>query len=811
MPTNEEERYRVSVLIRNEQDVLRAKELFTKGGSKDIHVYDAIVTGWATKPMVRSLRQMGFVVERSRREARNDGTMKKPTRGAQAAMGKLRNLAKQSSLPELMERGAPGLSGVGNPLAFAPEVLVAHLVSFRGPIRPAWRDELRNLDLRYECKLDDDTYRMLLNPTQLARVRELDFVSQVEREPDRVTEGVVDKWEKSLLEPSPASLTSVDTGPGMQQMYDVILHRAEDVAKVLELLAGMEQIQVLDRGHDRIRILAPVNAPALAVIPTMPQVSLLADYEAPLLFCNETLTTIGCRSKIPHAAATFPWTGKGVKVGIYDSGADATHPDLGPAIAKVSARPGAILQDTIGHGSHVAGLIAGRGVQSNGRVRGVASDASLYVTSMVTASASLILPTDFKDLFGDTLGDGVQIVNLSWGTPISGDYDQGAVQIDDLAYHNPGVLFVIAAGNSGVALNGQHKFKTIGTPASAKNALTVGAHGVTCADNTCQNHALTWGQFRPQKFPQAPAANEPRCPAAPGTVSAFSSRGPTDYDSIKPDLLAPGVLVESVRSQIASTQSGRLFDSGCPVLDSQFYVCCSGTSMAAPIISGAAAVLIEYLRDVRNTPTPSSALVKALLLAAARPVSQPSPERAQENTIGIGYPDFDQGFGLMDLSLLLPHTGASPGRRIEFTDIGNDSPLALASRQPTGAPRKSQQVYRFDVLPGATEWLTLVLCWTDWPASSVQNNLDLLLGTPDGIFAGNQMHKFRKDPLFDDIGEGGIVLDKRNNVEVIHIKQPAAGSYEIRVIAENTSQPFLEPRQGYGLVIVGEISQLQSV
>jgi hypothetical protein len=99
------------------------------------------------------------------------------------------------------------------------------------------------------------------------------------------------------------------------------------------------------------------------------------------------------------------------------------------------------------------------------------------------------------------------------------------------------------------------------------------------------------------------------------------------------------------------------------------------------VVAGAAALLRQYLAQERGNPDPSAALLKAMLIAAARPLPSLRPSGSQED---VGYPDFDQGYGRLDLSTLLPCAGAPAGRAMSYVDIANDSAEALEAFAPAG-------------------------------------------------------------------------------------------------------------------------------
>jgi serine protease AprX len=484
------------------------------------------------------------------------------------------------------------------------------------------------------------------------------------------------------------------------------------------------------------------------------------------------------------------WTGKGELVGIVDSGVDATHPDLAGRVASDAAQ-GGTADDQFGHGTHVSGTIAGDGQASNGQIRGMAPDAEVTMLGIVRDSGKLALPPDIGDLLRNVADKGAKVINLSWGTPVSASYEGGAMAVDTFVRERPDVLVVVAAGNCGTAPKGHTVLGSVGSPATAKNALTVGA---------CQSDRGdfpdTWGKYKPELFPEKPTS-EQLIVGDPTLPAATSSRGPTDFDSIKPDLLAPGTGILAAR---AANVADRYFWKPCAGFGGR-YAYLMGTSMAAPVVTGAAAVTRQYLREARKVDDPSAALLKAILIAAA--LREPNP-RGADGDKAFGYPDFDQGFGRLDLSMVLPHPGAPPERNLSFVDVPDDDPKALESRAQPGAAHKAIARYSVNVKPGAKEPLCIVLVWTDYSVRAVQNSLALDVAGPGGLRCrGNDQHCWNQPPMefFSEAAAEKLRFDRRNTVQQALIKEPAAGTYRIRVLGQNT----LFPPQGYALVVCGEL------
>ena len=295
------------------------------------------------------------------------------------------------------------------------------------------------------------------------------------------------------------------------------------------------------------------------------------------------------------------YTGAGVNVAVLDSGIDATR-DLRSSVegfwdftaGGVQTRP----YDDFGHGTHVAGLIASSGVESGSAFAGVAPRASLFgfkvldnegrgrVSDVVSALEFIVA----NKLSADPGAFRIDVINLSLGHPI---YEPAATDPLVRAVERAaraGIVVITAAGNAGLDGEGKPGYAGITSPGNAPSALTVGA-------------ADTNGTVA----------------VSDDTVAGFSSRGPTWFDGFaKPDVVAAGVglmsdlprsspLVDGFRS----ASHGRSIDFGT----------LSGTSMAAAVATGVAALVLEANESANagGGPLPPNAL-KAVLQYTAFPL-----------------------------------------------------------------------------------------------------------------------------------------------------------------------------------------------
>jgi len=524
-------------------------------------------------------------------------------------------------------------------------------------------------------------------------------------------------------------------------------------------------------------------------------------------------------------------SGTNVLVALADSGVDATHPDLVNRVFGDSANS---LVDGTGHGTHVAGIIAGDGTESttvtnapgsvmpatNGQFRGKAPRARLF--SMTGGSDAYLQQTAART--------NALISNNSW-TYAGNGYDLAAASYDaavrDALLGVPGsqpLVFVFSAGNAGAGDDDGTggSADSIQSPATAKNVITVGALEqcrklTNCAwagTTNAATGAATWETNRPWL----------ELTGGSNVVAGFSSRGnvgiglESDFGRFKPDLVAPGVFVVSARSGL--WDEGAYYSPTNPALvipnpgnslvvlsnlnrtlgwpPSYRYE--SGTSLAAAEVAGVLALMEEFFQHgLKRTNSP--ALLKAMLINGARAVGGPWD-------FCVTHPPTAQGWGRLNLPTSLPAI---------LTNL-NSAPAAssmwLFDQDPAQALGTGQSCTRVvTVAPGArTLPLRVTLVWTDPPANpaaglKLVNDLDLIVTNRDTgeVYFGNDI------PPGSTWNERGNVnlppnQDRVNNVENVYLPAASGASYSVTVTGQRVNVNAVSAQtngvaQDYALVI----------
>jgi serine protease AprX len=354
-----------------------------------------------------------------------------------------------------------------------------------------------------------------------------------------------------------------------------------------------------------------------------------------------------------QAAWNSNFNGSGIGVALIDSGVNA-HPDLltsgllpiSRVVYSQSFVPGdSSTADAYGHGTHIAGLIAGNGLSSTGPIfsqtfKGVAPGANIVnlrvldqngsaTDSQVIAAISQAISLKSKY--------NIRVINLSLGRAVFESYKQDPLCLAvEKAWKN-GIVVVVAAGNNGRYLP------------------TSGYATVTSPGN--DPYVLTVGSMKPMGTPER----------TDDLIASYSSKGPTLLDHVvKPDVVAPGNLVaatETSNTALYNTElSNRIpysaYVYGGSSTPSRFYFELSGTSMATGVVSGAVADLLQ----ARPLMTPDQ--VKARLMKTASktfPASSSVYDAASGITYTSQYDIFTVGAGYVDLAAALASTELSSG------------------------------------------------------------------------------------------------------------------------------------------------------
>jgi len=284
---------------------------------------------------------------------------------------------------------------------------------------------------------------------------------------------------------------------------------------------------------------------------------------------DPTAATVGAA----YVQQTLGLDGSGVGVAIVDSGVASWHDDLGSnRVVKFVDFVGfqTAPYDDYGHGTHVAGIIAGNGYDSGGRRRGIAPGASLLVEKVLDGAgegyiSNVIAAIDYAIANRDALH--LRVINLSVAAGVYESYNTDPLTLAARRAVEAGLVVVSAAGNLGRDAAGSPLYGGIGSPGNAPWVITVGA-----------------------------SSHNGTADRSDDTVAPFSSRGPSRIDlQAKPDLVAPGVGIESL-AEAGST----LYNSkplmrlwGTVQTATEPYLSLSGTSMASPVVTGTIALMLQ--------------------------------------------------------------------------------------------------------------------------------------------------------------------------------------------------------------------------
>ncbi|MBN2117385.1 MAG: S8 family serine peptidase [Anaerolineales bacterium] len=680
------------------------------------------------------------------------------------------------------------------------------IVQFIGPIEQSWKDAVSAEGAEILDYMPDFAFKVRMNRGIANRVQQMNFVSEV------------------IPFQSHFKLGRNLRRDGEKNLYRIRIERGSDFGSVRSLIVrtGAEVLSF----EDGLMIVA-ANGSFVDAIAAVDDVASVSNY-----YLNEKLSKESGPAANDSAddiigataANSRGYDGSSQIAAVADTGlgggtTTTAHPDIPSSrIVGIYNWPGSaggcfqsITNDgsidvDSGHGTHTAGSVLSGG-DPGGQGRGVAPAARLFFQSTenwatITNYCQILggwpangyfltgLPDDLKTLYQQAYNAGARIHSNSWGSAQAGDYTADSANTDSFIWTNRDMVITFSAGNEGIDANsnGVVDNDSIGSPATAKNVLTIGASenaradnwpcdtsltytsqdayqaGETCSSMGGMNYLGTWGERYGSDFSAEPLYSDVTA-GNPQQMASWSSRGPTDDSRIKPDVVAPGTWILSAFSSLyqegygdpVNPQNGVYQWDGWGMPYNVEYKYMGGTSMSNPIAAGGVTVVRDYYNKAHGVNA-SAALVKATVINSAVDMSDENNDGANDNDFPI--PNVHEGWGRINLD------GATDGT-IQFVDEG------------TGLATSGTRSFTVN---STGDPLKVTLVWSDYPSTetasiNLVNDLDLMVTGPSGTFRGNVFS--------GGWSATGGTADRRNNVENVYIQNPGVGTYTVTVSGYN--------------------------
>jgi hypothetical protein len=666
-----------------------------------------------------------------------------------------------------------------------------HLVQFIGPVQPAWRDELLAAGVQIVNYLPENAYLIYGDAASIARVQ-----ANAATNPHFQWDGkYVDTYK---IDPG-ALMVDAKGNPRVigTDLFAIQFVADSEGNTNSDLLIQSLQLEPPvrhERVMDYVNVIVRLSPENLALIAAQPEVISIQPYFMPVKFDErqDQIIAGNLSGNVPASPGYLAWlaskgftqaqfTSSGFAVDISDSGVDngTTSPNhfglyLGGTVGGTSRiiynrlvgtpNSGSSLQGCDGHGNLNTHIISGYDdstgfpfADSSGYHFGLGVCPFVKMGSSVIFDPSNFTSPTYSSLSSQAYQNGSRICNNSWGANTAGAYNTDAQSYDALvrdaqpagstvpAAGNQELIFVFAAGNAGSGT------KTVGSPGTAKNVITVGAGENVQAFGGADASGVTDSQ--------ANSAND---------IVSFSSRGPCADGRHKPEISAPGTHVSGGVAQASSpgatgtaiacfngsgvsggTNGNHFWPGG-----QQFYTASSGTSHSTPCVSGGCALLYQYfLNNFTNPPSP--AMTKAYLMNSARYMNGTSAN----DTLWSD----NQGMGEMNLGMAFDGV-----QRMLRDELAADMFTASGQvRTYSGAIVDNSKPFRVTV------------AWTDAPGATsgnaYNNNLDLTVTIGGNTYKGN---------VFSGaVSVTGGTADAKNNTESVFLPAGLTGNFTVTVTA----------------------------
>jgi len=689
-----------------------------------------------------------------------------------------------------------------------------YIVQFSGPVRDNWKASVEAEGAELLEYIPDFAFKVRMSPGQARRVEGLDDVAWV-----------------GLFQPA-YKLRPGMLGEEGENLYRIRVHRGADSAATrAQVLAN--GVEFFGGAGEAFVVWADVSR--LESIARILDVAWIEKFNLREKHNKYASGIMGA-----NVAQANGYDGSGQIVAIADTGlgtgtATGAHAGIDPGrVVAIRDWVGTsddpfcyqVIDDgphdvDSGHGTHVAVSAVGAG-SADGEGRGTAPGAGLvfqavenfthfvgYCTGLLADGYYLFgIPYDIRELFQQAYDDGARVHSDSWGTSSNlGAYDIDSFYADDFIWNHPDMTITNSAGNNNddfdhdgyadtAVTSGPNERYYLSTPATAKNLITVGAsendrlghYECDPIATTCNgmNDLFWYGWAWPLEFDIGPIASD--LTAGNGEqMAGFSSRGPTQDNRLKPDVVAPGTWVLSGYSDMyqqfydpaPNPETGEWQIAGWFDPKDAEYKYFGGTSMSTPLVAGAAAVVRQYYQN-NFGHNASAALVKATLINTAVDLLDENNDGADDNDIPI--PNNHEGWGRVNLD------NATDGSYL-FEDAGASAAMS------TGGSATYQYT-----LENAGSPFKVSLVWTDYPSTetaavNLVNDLDLQVTSPGGaVYTGNVFS--------GGWSQTGGNADRTNNVENVYVPTAAAGVWTVTVSGYNVPQG----PQPFALVADGNVS-----
>lgn len=696
-----------------------------------------------------------------------------------------------------MAPAAQGQAGQGSQKYF--------VVQFTGPIDQAWKEAVSAEGGEILAYIPDFAFKVRMNPAIADRVGQMEFVSAV-----------------IPFQPQFKFGTDLKRD-GEMNLYQIRVEQGSDYGLIRSLVARTGA-QVL--GYEADLMIVAANSSLLDAMAEVDDVASINNYRLnqTLSTSSAPLRNDTARDIIGASVAnTRGYDGSSQIAAVSDTGlgggtAATAHSGIPSSrVTGVFNWPGAaggcfntVVDDGAmdvdsGHGTHTAGSVLNAG-GLGGIGRGVAPAARLVFQATenwatVSNYCQLFggypangyfligLPSDLKTMYQQAYNAGARIHSNSWGAAVAGDYTVDSMNTDSFVWTNRDMVITFSAGNEGADANndGVVDNDSTGAPGTSKNVITIGASENARPDNFPCDTSLTYTSYDSYQagqtcasmgginqlgtagsrwgFTAAPLNNDPTAGNAQ-QMAPFSSRGPTDDNRIKPDVVAPGTWILSSASSMyqegyggsVNPRNGAYQWDGWGMPYNKDYKYMGGTSMSNPVAAGGATVVKDYYNKAYNGMNASAALVKATLINSAVDLLDENNDGTNDNDFPI--PNPHEGWGLINLD-------AATDGTVKFVDEG------------TGLSTGGSQTINVTTTGGP---LKVTLVWSDYPSTdtatvNLVNDLDLTVTGPSGTYRGNVFS--------GGWSATGGTADRRNNVENVYLQAPAAGTYTVTISGFN--------------------------